>query len=300
MAVTMVDVRTPPPAGALGLVQAYSHVVLEVADLDRARGFYANVLRLSGDAARLEVGEQALILAQQATPRTLPESGTHVGLRFAQPDLAAILGRLSAAGVAIHTHHEDRPSERTQNRYCLDPDGNRLQLIQADSAGIDHVAVETHDLEWAEAFYTHVLGGVVESRVGWCMGDFERALNWGNGEDDCAPGTRRWDKRYTSIEGQARVPRPNPHFFVAFVPGVVLGVYLATEHRQEPPPDQFVGTPRVAFRVGRGRFRELQQRLGEVRLRCMRESEFGGPYVREGDSLFVRDPGGVFLELIGT
>jgi catechol 2,3-dioxygenase-like lactoylglutathione lyase family enzyme len=287
--ITTVDVRTPPPTTPLGLLTAYSHVVLEVSDFSRAHDFYAGVLGLTGN----------LELAQRDAPRTLPESGTHVALRFPEQELELVLTRLSAASVEVFDYHEDRPAERTQNRYCLDPDGNRLQLVQADSAGIDHVAIETHDLEWAETFYTQVLGGVVESRVGWRMDDYERALRWGDGEDNCAPGTRRWDKRYTSIEGKARVPRPNPHFFVSLAPRATLGVYLATEHRQEAPLDQFVGTPRIAFRIAAGRLDELEGRLRDVRLRCMRVSACGGPFVRDGDSLFVRDPGGVFLELVG-
>jgi len=129
------------------------------------------------------------------------------------------------------------------------------------------------------------------------MQDYDLALAWGEGRDDCAPGTRRWDKRYTTIEHEGQLPRPNAQLFVTFAPGVTLGIYLATEHRQEPPPDQFAGTPRLCFRTGPGGLDALERHLREVRLRCMPASrDSGGPFERKGESLFVRDPGGNFLE----
>jgi catechol 2,3-dioxygenase-like lactoylglutathione lyase family enzyme len=195
----------------------------------------------------------------------------------------------------VHRYHEDREAERQHNRYFVDPDGNRVQLVAGSEAGIDHVAVETHDVEWAEVFYTQVLGGRIEMRVGWRMDDFAGAWAWGAGEDQCAPGARRWDKLYT--DDQARVPRSNSQLFVEFGTGVSLGLYLATEHRQEPPRGQYGGTPRVGFWLMPGALLELERRLRETRLRCMDIAEgFGGPYERGGDTLYVRDTGGNFLE----
>ncbi len=311
-----VDIRTPVPAlYGPPLVAGYAGAVVEVADLDRARRFYGEVLGFqksprpprrerarvrepsSAEAAYLSIGGRHIVLCQRPDPRTLPDSGVHYAYRLPAEQLAAALVRLEKAGVDVNTYHEDRPAERDQNRYCLDPDGNRVQLVLGDSAGLDHAAVETHDVEWAEVFYTHVLGGTVETRVGWHMQDYDTALAWGEGRDDCAPGTRRWDKRYTSIEHKGQLPRPNAQLFVTFAPGVTLGVYLAAEHRQEPPPDQFAGTPRLCFRAGVGGLAALERRLREVRLRCLHTSpETGGPFERSGKSLFVRDPGGNFLE----
>src|SRR5581483_1574650 len=266
------------------------HLVLEVADRRRAEDFYTRLLGFEG----LTPGPgQCLELVETAEPRTLPETGVHQAYRFT--DVETVVSRLRAGGVEVHDYHEDRPAEREQNRYCYDPDGNRVQLV-AGGSGIDHVAVETHDMEWAETFYTQVLGGMVESRVGWHMDDYAAAQRWGKGQDSCAPGTRRWDVRYQ--EGKEKVPRPNIHIFVDFGGGSVLGVYLATEHRQEPPPDQYSGTPRIGLRAAPGKLEEIAQRLREVRVRVLLSNpETGGPFESDGRSLFVRDPSGNFLEI---
>ena len=297
-----VDIRTAPPVGEpLGLITGYAGATVEVSDLDRAARFYSGLLDL-GNAERIPEGillhvnqTQALTLVDRASPRTFPGTGVHQAYTLPAPDLDAALTRLAVAGVAVHTHHEDREVERQQNRYCDDPDGNRVQLVKASSAGVDHVAVETNDIEWAEVFYTQVLGARVELRVGWRMDDFAGAWAWGNGADECAPGTRRWDTLYT--EDKARVPRPNAQLFVRFADGVTLGIYIATEHRQEAPRGLHDGTPSIAFWVNPGHLGELERRLCEIRLRCMGTSDrFPGPYVREGNTLYVRDTGGNFLQ----
>jgi catechol 2,3-dioxygenase-like lactoylglutathione lyase family enzyme len=300
-----VDIRIPAPTGALGLIEGYGDLVVEVTDAARAGRFYRELLGFepAGETAegpRLRVSErQHLVLTERPAPATRPDSGYHATYRFPRPDLMAVAARLVAAEVPVQRYHEDRPAERDENRYCADPDGNRVQLVAGPARGIDHAAVEVYDLEWAEVFYTQLLGGQVETRVGWHMDDYARALVWGRGEDDCAPGTRRWDSLYNaamSDDNQARVARANPHFFVRFAPDIVLGVYLATEHRQEPPREQFVGTPRIGFRLRPGGLEALEQRCQEVRLRCLHRAEVsGGPFERVGAALYLKDPGGNFL-----
>jgi catechol 2,3-dioxygenase-like lactoylglutathione lyase family enzyme len=285
-----VDIRTPaPPSASPPLVSGYAGAAIEVADLGRARHFYADILGLGSFPE----------LVRTAEPRTLPDGGVHLAYRLGTSALESALSRLAAAGVEVHTYREDRPAERDQNRYCTDPDGNRVQLVLGEEPGIDHAAIEVHDIEWAEVFYTHVLGASVETRVGWHMRDFDGALAWGAGQDDCAPGARRWDKRYTTIEHKGQLPRPNAQLYLTLAPGVTLGVYLATEHRQEPPPEQFRGTPCVRFRAGPGGVAAIERRLREVRLRCLpRSADTGGPYERQDGALFLRDPGGNFLEIV--
>jgi catechol-2,3-dioxygenase len=324
-----VDLRTPPAqTGPLALVQSFGELVLEVSDTDRARRFYADLLGFERDGQadegpRLSINaEQSIVLVHRSEPKTLPESGVHWAFRFTPGELAALVQRLDSAGVVVHRYHEDCRSERDQNRYLVDPDGNRLQLVASPvgedpdnselgtrnsklqtrtpklPAAIDHVALETHDLEWGEVFYTTILGGCVEERVGWRMDDYEVANEWGAGRDDCAPGTRRWDKRYTTVEEQAALPRPNAHIFVRLAPDVVVGFYLATEHRQESPPDQFLGTPRLGFTASSGRLCEIEERLRETRLRPMHNSEqTGAPFERANGALYLKDPGGNFLEI---
>lgn len=302
----LVDVRTPALTQApLGVIGRYAGVVLEVGDLHRAATFYRDTLGLAvqreaDDEVSLLAGDDVVTLVRRGEPRVLPDSGAHFAFGVSAPDVDIILHRLQDAGVTVHTYHEDRPEERAENRYFADPDGNRLQLVQAAGVGIEHAAIEVHDVEWAEVYYTQVLGGRVTFRRGWHMDDFAQAYAWAKGEEACAPGTRRWDKRYTSVEGQARVPRPNAHFFVELAPSLTLGVYLATEHRQEPPIDQYVGTPRIVFRAGPGGLAAVEQRLQEYRVRPLqtrRRRDAAGPYERLGDSLFLRDTSGNFLEV---
>src|SRR5205814_7846640 len=108
-------------------------------------------------------------------------------------------------------------------------------------------------------------GARIETRVGWKMDDFAGAWAWGAGDDACAPGTRRWDKLSTDEKDQ--VPRPSAQVFFEFAPGVSFGVYLANEHRQEPPHGQFEGTPRASYWLQAGRLDEMERRLKEIRLR---------------------------------
>jgi len=296
---TWVDIRTPwRRTEPLGLVRRIAAHVVEVADLERSRAFYGDVLGLEGAATdegtAYRCGDGDVVLAQRATPRVLPDSGTHFALRLERSSLDGVLARAASAGVVVHRYREDRPAEEADPAYVSDPDGNRVQLVAGMTRGIDHVAVETHDLEWSETFYTQVLGGVVEFRVGWRMQDYEAAWAWGEGKDDRAPGTRRWDKRYTTIEGQARMPRPNAHLFVTLGPGVTVGVYLATEHRQEPPPDAVRGTPRTILAADRASLEAVLERAEELRLRPQRTVR---SHERVGDRVFLRDPGGNFLEL---
>lgn len=306
-AATWVDIRTNRPRGEpLGLFQGYAEAAVEVSSVERALAFYVEGLGLesterSESHARLRINaDQDLLLVSKAEPATRPESGVHLALAYPAADLASTEGRLAARGVAVHRYHEDRPAEREANRYCADPDGNRVQLVSGSARALDHVAIESSDLEWAELFYTHVLGGRIETRVGWRMDDYEHAQAWGRGEDDCAPGTRRWDKLYTHAwEGQDRVARPNAQLFVAFGTGVVLGIYIALEHRQEPRTEEFDGTPRTTFRAAPGRFDEIRTRLDTLRLRHMAVSETSGAaYENANPALVLKDPSGNFLRIV--
>ncbi|HWP60886.1 MAG TPA: VOC family protein [Candidatus Acidoferrales bacterium] len=289
-----------------------SHIVIEVSDLKRSEDFYRLLgFKPLGSDRVPECGRNAVfgtacgqrvILSESREPRTLPETGVHQAYRVTRARRDAIAKRLLAGDVTVHDYKEDRPAEAGDNFYFYDPDGNRIQLVAAgtDAAdgetilGIDHAAIECHDLEWAEDFYVEVLGLSVDHRVGWRTEDYVRARLWGEGKEHMAPGTRRWDQRYTVMEQKRRIPRPNTQLFVR-AGDSVLGVYLATQHRQEPPEEQAVGTPRIGFRARR----EILEKI--ARLLAGRRFASRGP-VEHSDtaleaSLYVRDPGGNFLEI---
>ncbi len=294
-------------------VQGISHLVIEVSDIKRREEFYRQVLGfeplsvdLGPDHGRnvlLQAASgQLLVLSENRPPRSLPETGTHQAYRVMAADRKAISRKLAARGITVKAYKEDRPAEEEDNFYFYDPDGNRIQLVayKTDSEtagkvlGIDHAVVECCDLEWAEDFYVKALGLPVDHRVGWRTADHVRAKLWGEGKEEMAPGTRRWDQRYTAMEQKRRLPRPNMQLFVRFG-DAVLGIYLALEHRQEPPEEQTVGTPRIGFRASREVIDETVKLLAHHRF------PFQGPIEHPARgpiaaSLYFKDPGGNFLE----
>jgi catechol 2,3-dioxygenase-like lactoylglutathione lyase family enzyme len=290
-----------------------SHIVIEVADLKRAKEFYRllgfepagndRVPECGRNALLRTVSGQGVILSENPAPRSLPETGVHQAYRITPGDREAVAKDLAACDVTVHTYEEDRPREKGDNFYFYDPDGNRIQLVvSAETSGssgrilgIDHAAIESHDLEWAEDFYVKRLGLTVEHRVGWRTDDYVRAKLWGEGKENMAPGTRRWDQRYTVMEQKRRLPRPNTHFFVR-VGDQVLGIYLATQHRQEPPEEQIVGTPRIGLSANRQVIAQTAQLLAATRTPIQGPVEHPDP-APIAASIYIRDPGGNFLEI---
>jgi catechol 2,3-dioxygenase-like lactoylglutathione lyase family enzyme len=104
------------------------HLALRVADLERSRAFYGDLLglpvlrRLEANgvlkALWLCAGELVLMLERQLRGAG-PEAGSGHLLAFAVDDLPAWEARLAAAGVAI----DDRT---TSTLYVRDPDGHRV------------------------------------------------------------------------------------------------------------------------------------------------------------------------------
>lgn len=295
-------------------ITGISHILIEVSDLKRSEEFYGGLLGFKfigrglwpdeGETALLQiVTGQCLVLCQRAQGGSLPETGVHHAYRVTPADRGAIAGKLKKQGMPIHTYKEDRPAEADDNFYLYDPDGNRVQLVASKNLSgasgavqaIDHVALEVVDIEWAEDFYVNVLGLTVDYRVGWRTEDYVRAKLWGEGKEAMAPGTRRWDKRYTVMEQKRLLPRPNAHFFVR-AGDAVLGIYLATQHRQEPPEEQIAGTPRVGLQSNPQGLRVSQEALEQS------GKPFVGPIAHPTSvpiafSIYFKDPGGNFLEL---
>ncbi|MGE5538876.1 MAG: VOC family protein [Gemmatimonas sp.] len=291
-------------------VAGYSHFALAVQDIAEAKAFYTDVLGLRWigtdllpDCGRHGVASagarQLVALCDGPARPELATTGIHYAFRVSAAGRERILQRVQERGIAVHRYKEDRPAEDADNVYFCDPFGNRLQLVlgadtsSAPVIGIDHAAVQAIDVEWEEKFYLSHLGLARDHVVGWRTADYARARLWGEGKEDMAPGTRRWDKRYTAMHGRDPVPRPNVQLFVKTGDGI-LGVYLATEHIQEPPEEQVVGVPRLAFTVAREDIERLAERLADW-------GPTVGPVAHPASSprrisVYAKDPGGNFLE----
>jgi catechol 2,3-dioxygenase-like lactoylglutathione lyase family enzyme len=288
-------------------------LVVPVTDAARAKDFYhyvlgfrevgTDVLPNCGPHALMAAASgQLLALTTDGEALDLRETGVHQAYQVSPAAKDSIARSLATAGVQVLTYKEDRPAEERDNFYFFDPDGNRVQLVAiagtgSDSgvSGIDHAAIQTADVLWAERFYGDYLGLPIEHRVGWRTEDYVRARRWAAGEEDMAPGARRLDKRYTVMVNKKVVPRANMQLF--FKAGAsALAVYLANKHFQEPPEEQVVGTPRTVFSASRAVLDAAAALLQR------RKWAFEGPVTHPktvplAASLYFKDPGGNFLEL---
>jgi catechol 2,3-dioxygenase-like lactoylglutathione lyase family enzyme len=304
------DAAPITPASCGGI----SHLTIQVTDPGRAIDFYGSVLGAGttmvpdwpDDAETALALRSGQVLAFRTVDQPGPgeDSGVHQAYRCAATARSAIEDRLRAQGFTTHLYHEDRPVEAADPCYVTDPSGNRVQLIwgpwQGDGiTGIDHAGVQASDIEWEEEFFVDRLGFPVEHRVGWNTADYVRARAWAEGKEDMAPGTRRLDQRYRDIPGaepgrSRQVARPNMQIFLGLEDGVV-GIFLATRHRQEPAPDQTRGTPRTGIKVDAAALDGWAEKLrsagaavhGPVR------HDKGAP---RAASLYFRDPCGNFFE----
>lgn len=289
-----------------------SHLMVEVHDLESSHAFYADILGfdvvgndLWPDCGRHVVlhaaDGQHLILATREDAPDLRETGVHQAYGVSRERRDEIAARLTSGGIEIRNYREDAAIEEGDNFYFLDPSGNRIQLVATGDGPsdapprLDHAAVQVADILWAEQFYTRTLGLPVAHRVGWNTGDYIHARAWAEGKEDMAPGTRRLDKRYTVMVDRKVVARPNMQIFVRFGE-TIFAIYLANQHFQEPPEEEFTGTPRTAFAVAPGVLEQACRRLE-------REGwAFKGPIHHTAGapvsaSVYFKDPGGNFIEL---
>jgi catechol-2,3-dioxygenase len=123
-------------------VSAISELVLEVADLDRAREFYRDVLGLEetlyGEGREERywylIGESARLgLWTPQTGLAGGRGGAHVHFAMHVPDDAidAILARLRERGVDVEGPIQLGPG---RSIYVTDPDGNVVELWSQDMA----------------------------------------------------------------------------------------------------------------------------------------------------------------------
>ncbi len=303
-------VTVPPPSAAPSIApfrpDLVAGVVLEAADLARTAAFYEPIFRWTGGhwvesrrTLTFEAPRQRIEIVERARPRTLPDSGHHQAYRVPSEDLTSIVGELERAGYHADWWHEDHPSELELSPYLQDPSGNRVQLISAERGDvlIDHVFAEVHDLEHAELFYVHALGGEATFDCGWNIDDYQGLEGWMAGDDPAAPWTRRINYSYRDHLPE---PLPNPQVFLSYGP-TRLGFMLTSVHRQEPPPWQVKGTPRTSVHT-RCPADEVERHLATVVVSPIALKYAGGrvAYEREGNRFFLRDPGGHFVELVGS
>lgn len=286
-----------------------AHLVIEVDDFSTA-DFYRDTLGFEdagsdrvadcGTSLALRAANGSLLVLSRRSERPdLTRTGVHQAYGVSAERRRQVAEALTARDVPVHTYKEDRPAEEGDNFYFFDPAGNRVQLVAAPGANggppsLDHAGVQVANMWWAETFYTKTLACAVEHRSGWKTADYARAQLWADGKEDMAPGTRRMDKRYSSIVNQREMPRVNLQLYLR-AGAVPFAVYLANQHFQEPPEDALVGTPRTAFAVAAPVLDEVCARLAAEKW------PFKGPVTHpEGpvaSSLYFKDPGGNFIEL---
>jgi catechol 2,3-dioxygenase-like lactoylglutathione lyase family enzyme len=285
-----------------------SGATLEVADLDAARSFYDRIFRDAGgawqaqsDALTYQAKDQKIAFVKVAEPRVLADSAQHQAYRVPRGSLQAIADEMEKAGLAPNWWHEDHPSEGERSIYLHDPSGNRVQLIAADGPGplLEHFAFEVHNLEPISVFYLAVLGGTIDHYFGRNMDDYEAAKAWGGGNDpDAAPWTRFFPRGNSLNDHMRRAERqshPSQQISISFGDTRVC-VFLGTVHRQDPPEDQVVGAPRVAFRT-KSTADEVVAGLRQPTVSLEPEGRIRLLFERNGSTVYARDPIGHFIQI---
>ncbi|MFP4606145.1 MAG: VOC family protein [Thiohalospira sp.] len=118
------------------------HVAVLVADLERSLAFYRDLLGLSVDPARpdlgypgawLTVGRRQLHLMVLPDPDAEAERPEHGGrdrhIALAVDEVDALAERLEAVGVAVTRSRSGRAAI-----FCRDPDGNALEFTALEGA----------------------------------------------------------------------------------------------------------------------------------------------------------------------
>ena len=127
-------------------IRDIDHVVLRVADLDRAMDFYCNVLGCTVERTAPKIGLYQLragrslidlldLRQADGEPAGAVGNMDHVALRVAAFDEAAIRAHLEAHGVAagpVETRYGAEGSGPSM--YIHDPDGNMVELKGPPSA----------------------------------------------------------------------------------------------------------------------------------------------------------------------
>ncbi|HET7232367.1 MAG TPA: VOC family protein [Longimicrobium sp.] len=123
-------------------VTAFLHVKLDVADLERARRFYCDLLSLR-PIVRYDRDDGVTILQLSPTgeppgvelwyePPFRPDPGDRLHIAFAVTDLPAVVARIRDSGWPIE--REPFRIGHEQIAFVRDPDGYLIELNEADAA----------------------------------------------------------------------------------------------------------------------------------------------------------------------
>jgi len=138
------------------MLDSFDALALEVADLPRAREFYARHLdadfELGDGEAAFDAGDTTVVLRE---PGPVPRGGVHVHYAFETPpdEYGDWLDRVSELDVDEHDFGSAR------SLYVFDPDDHCVEIgsVGPDSGtgltGVFEVVLEVEDLARAESFY---------------------------------------------------------------------------------------------------------------------------------------------------
>ena len=132
---------------SIGTVAGYSHVAVEVTDLERSREFYRETLGLeelprpdlggnAADGAWFRVGDAQLHLIRNASVMRR-ESGLtpHIALYVPTAAFAATVDALRATDTPLRREPRQRPGDGIWAAFFEDPDGNLIELTNLGHQG---------------------------------------------------------------------------------------------------------------------------------------------------------------------
>lgn len=161
----------------------------------------------------------------------------------------------------------------------------------------DHCVLKVNDLLLAEHFYSTVLGEI--------LGGCEIGLKSNMTTNDLVQSRqqrerrRRLAEREKAITGGSSGSRQDSvaasHGSVKFGEALIP-LFLNQEHIREPPPEQLIGTPRLAFPVTLQQMEKALEVLKSNRVPFLGPVEYPSP-CPAARSLYFKDPSSNFLEL---
>jgi len=113
------------------LVKGFHHVAIVVKDVEKSKAFYEGVLNLkpifrpdfSFKGEWYQMGDQELHLMQKDTVRNQVQ---HFAIETI--DIETIFETLKVKGVPIVSPPGKRPHDNSDFMFCLDPDGNLIEI----------------------------------------------------------------------------------------------------------------------------------------------------------------------------